>query len=50
MSAFTAGRKDDWKWTVMIMQPEFITPKMVAEATEEVKRRKKPVSLPSGAV
>jgi hypothetical protein len=40
------GKKDAWKWTVMIMQPEFITPIMVEEATEEVQRKKKPVSLP----
>jgi len=46
MSAFTTGNKDAWKWTLMIMQPEFITPKMVKEATEEVQRKKKPVSLP----
>lgn len=46
MSAFSTGKKDDWKWTVMIMQPEFITQKMVKEATEEVQRKKKPVSLP----
>lgn len=30
----------------MIMQPEFITKKMGEEATEEVARKKKPVSLP----
>lgn len=46
MSAFTTGNKDAWKWTLMIMQPEFITQKMVEEATEEVERKKKPVSLP----
>ena len=46
MSAFSTGNKDDWKWTLMIMQPEFITQKMVKEATEEVARKKKPVSLP----
>lgn len=46
MLAFSTGKKDDWKWTVMIMQPEFITQKMVKEATEEVERKKKPVSLP----
>ncbi|MCP3676059.1 MAG: hypothetical protein GY721_00235, partial [Deltaproteobacteria bacterium] len=33
-------------WTVMIMQPEFITREMVEKATEEVGRKKKPVSLP----
>lgn len=46
MSAFSTGNKDAWKWTLMIMQPEFITRKMVEEATEEVQRKKKPVSLP----
>jgi hypothetical protein len=46
MSAFSTGNKDVWKWTLMIMQPEFITREMVKEATEEVARKKKPVSLP----
>jgi hypothetical protein len=46
MSAFSTGKKDDWKWTVMIMQPEFISQQMVKEATNEVERKKKPVSLP----
>ena len=46
MSAFTLGNKDSWKWTMMIMQPEFITRQMVVEATAEVQRKKNPVSLP----
>ena len=46
MSAFSTENKDAWKWTVMLMQPEFITPTMVKEAMEEVQRKKKPVSLP----
>jgi hypothetical protein len=46
MTAFSTGNKDAWKWTLMIMQPEFITVKMVEEATQEVQRKKKPVSLP----
>jgi hypothetical protein len=46
MSAFTAGDKDAWKWTVMIMQPEFITRKMVEKAKDDVARKQKPVSLP----
>src|SRR5690554_2951752 len=25
MSAFTAGNKSSWKWTLMIMQPGFVT-------------------------
>lgn len=46
MSAFSTGSKDDWKWTLMIMQPEFITPAMVEEATQEVQRKKRPAALP----
>jgi hypothetical protein len=46
MSAFATGNKNAWKWTVMIMQPEFVTKKMVDDALEEVARKKKPVSLP----
>jgi hypothetical protein len=45
MSAFTTGKKDDWKWTVMIMQPEFITLEMVEEALGEIERKKNPVAL-----
>jgi hypothetical protein len=46
MSAFTTGNKDAWKWTVMIMQPEFISLSMINEAKGEVERKKEPVALP----
>lgn len=46
MSAFSTGNKDAWKWTLMIMQPDFITQIMIKEAMEEVNRKKKPASLP----
>jgi hypothetical protein len=46
MSAFATGDKDAWKWTVMVMQPEFITREIVKDAMEAVARKKKPVSLP----
>ena len=46
MSAFSAGKKDAWKWTLMIMQSELITPEMVEEARAEVARKKKPAALP----
>lgn len=45
-SAFSSGNKDAWQWTVMVMQPELITPELVAEATKEVQRKKNPASLP----
>jgi hypothetical protein len=46
LSAFTLGKKDDWKWTIMIMQPDLITREMVKDAIAEVAKKKKPVSLP----
>ncbi|EKD59297.1 MAG: hypothetical protein ACD_55C00086G0001, partial [uncultured bacterium] len=46
LSAFSTGNKDAWKWTLMIMQPEFITESMFTAAIAEVARKKKPVSLP----
>jgi len=45
LSAFSTGNKDAWKWTVMVMQPDFVTPALVAAATKEVQRKKKPASL-----
>jgi hypothetical protein len=44
-SAFSTGNKDAWKWTVMVMQPDFISPTLVAAATKEVQRKKKLESL-----
>lgn len=44
-SAFSTGNKEAWKWTVMIMQPEFITPPLVEAATREVQRKKQLTSL-----
>ncbi len=45
-SFFSMENKDDWKWTLMIMQPELITCAMVEEAIETVRKKKNPVSLP----
>lgn len=44
MSSFLAGEKGSWRWTMMIMQPEFITPNLVEEARAELKKKK---SLPA---
>ena len=38
-AAFIAGERDKWKWTLMIMQPDFVTAAMVEEAREELRRR-----------
>ena len=44
-SAFVTGNKDAWKWTVMVMQPDFVTPALVDAATKEVQRKKKLAAL-----
>ncbi|MEK7354186.1 MAG: GyrI-like domain-containing protein [Chloroflexota bacterium] len=43
MSLFTAS-KDNWKWTAMIMQPEYVTRTLFESALEQVKKKK---SLPA---
>ena len=45
MELFSTAKKDDWLWTAMIMQPEFISSAMVEEAREEVRKKKHPVAL-----
>jgi hypothetical protein len=40
MSQFSLENKDAWKWTAMIMQPDFVTAEMVAEAKREVSAKK----------
>ena len=45
MANFSGEDKSNWKWTLMIMQPEFITQSMVEAALSEVKKKKKPDSL-----
>ncbi len=45
MSVFSEGRKSEWKWTLMIMQPEFITRGMLDEAFSNVRKKKNPELL-----
>lgn len=40
MSAFSVENKADWKWTLMIAQPEWVDAKMLAEQTAVVARKK----------
>ena len=40
MSVFTANDKSKWKWTMMIMQPEFVARAAIDAAVAEVKRKK----------
>lgn len=41
MSAFVTGDPASWKWTMMIMQPDFVAPEVIEEAMAETKRKKK---------
>ena len=40
MREFSLARKDDWKWTMMIMQPEIVTPQVFAQAVDEAAKKK----------
>ena len=44
MEEFSTGDKSTWDWTMMIMQPEWITTEMFEEAVSEVEKKK---SLPA---
>lgn len=46
MADFSTNNKDNWKWTAMIMQPEFVTEDLYEEALEQVKKKKNPPALP----
>lgn len=46
MSSFSVKNKENWKWTLMIMQPELVKKEMVVKAIEEVRKKKNPVALP----
>lgn len=40
MDDFIKGNRDKWKWTMMIMQPDWITKDIIDEAVEVVKEKK----------
>lgn len=45
MSKFSVENKNDWKWTLMILQPEIATKKLVSEAIKLVGEKKNPAAL-----
>lgn len=45
MSTFTTKDKSNWKWTMMIMQPSFVTPEIIDSAIADVKRKKNPTAI-----
>ena len=46
MTKFNADRKDEWKWTAMILQPKYIIAEDFKMAVEQVKKKKNPPALP----
>lgn len=40
MTAYTEARRDEWKWTLMIMQPDIITADMVEAARDQAFQKK----------
>ncbi|UCF99477.1 MAG: GyrI-like domain-containing protein [Spirochaetaceae bacterium] len=40
MTAFATADKASWKWTLMIMQPEYVTPELVRQALEQTAKKK----------
>lgn len=42
---FDMTKRKEWLWTLMIMEPEFVTKALVQEAAEELRRKKNPAML-----
>jgi hypothetical protein len=47
MAEFSIEDKDAWDWTMMIMQPAWVTPEIVAAAKEEAAAKKDLPALPN---
>lgn len=45
MAAFVARDKASWQWTMMIMQPDWITTEMFVQAVKTVRDKKNPPAL-----
>ena len=45
ITAFSADRKDEWQWKMMIMQPDYVTAKHVNAATKQLREKKNPLAL-----
>ena len=43
--AFRAGRKDEWRWTLLIAQPDIVTAEAVEAARETLRQKKNPAAL-----
>lgn len=41
MSRFSMDRKDEWKWTLMIMQPGVVTKDLLTDGAKQVEKKKR---------
>ena len=39
MSTFVTRKKSDWRWTIMILQPDFVTAALFDQAVEKAKKK-----------
>ena len=39
MDAYTRGERDSWKWTMMIMQPDWVTPEMYQAGLDKAAKK-----------
>jgi len=46
MDDFKTGRKDDWCWTMMVLQPEWVTDGVFRNAVDSVQKKKDLPALP----
>ncbi|WP_404402921.1 GyrI-like domain-containing protein [Pelagibacterium halotolerans] len=45
MAAFTAREKDKWSWTMMLMVPDWVGPRMIDDAITRTRKKKAPPAL-----
>ena len=44
-AAFSYNDRSGWRWTAMVLQPDVVTPELVAEQTAVVAKKKNPAAL-----
>jgi hypothetical protein len=47
MDSFLEGARDNWQWTMMILQPELVTPAALEQARAEAIKKKEPALRPA---
>ncbi len=45
LAAFSYSDRSGWRWTAMVLQPDAVTPELVAEQTTVVAKKKNPAAL-----